>query len=151
MIWHNTVCVQQVVSWVVHLCNYYYPYSSTLDIRGGPGVSGCTLLSHEGFVDHKRAMKETNIWGPEMNTATTFVDLAFTRLAIFQGGNSSEALRGTHGALKAISPQSSGWNPLQLNNFLHLVSIPHWHPFSIITLLSWHQSQPLSGSLLLPE
>ncbi len=61
MIWNNTVYVQQVVSCVVHLCNYYYSYSSMLDIRGGPGVAGCTLLSHEGFVDHKRAMKETNI------------------------------------------------------------------------------------------
>lgn len=60
-----------------------------------------------------------------MNTAATFVDLPFTRHAIFyQGGNSSEALPSTHATLKAISPQSSGWNPLQLNNFLHLVSVP---------------------------
>lgn len=39
---------------------------------GGPGMAGCILLSHEGFVDHAREMKEA-----------TFVDLAFTRTAIF--------------------------------------------------------------------
>lgn len=41
-----------------------------------------------------------------MNAAATFVDSAFTRTAIFQEGNSSEALPSTHGALKAISPLS---------------------------------------------
>lgn len=76
--------------------------------------------------------------------------------AIFQGGNSSEALPSTRGALKAISPQSSGWNPLQLNNFLHLVSTTHpatpttprlhHHP-----AFRWHQAPPLRGWLLLPE
>lgn len=86
-----------------------------------------------------------------MNIAATFVDLAFTLLAIFQGGNSSEALRSTCGALKAISPQSSGWNPLQLNNFLRLAGTPHRHHCSIITLLSWHQSQPHSRPLLSAE
>lgn len=69
----------------------------------------------------------------------------------FSGRKFKWSTPSTRRALKAISPQSSGWNPLQLNNFLHLVSIPRWHPCSIITLLSWHQSQPLSGSLLFPE
>lgn len=71
-------------------------------MRGGPGVAGRTLLSQAS------SERGEHFEGPEMNTATTFVDLAFTRLAIFQGGNSSEALPSTRRALKAISPQSSG-------------------------------------------
>lgn len=71
-------------------------------------MAGRTLLSHAGFVDRRRAAKEANDCVTEMNTAATFVDLAFTQLAVFQGGNSSEALPSTRGAVKAISPQSSG-------------------------------------------
>lgn len=29
---------------------------------GGPDVGGCILRSHEGFVDHRRAMKEARKW-----------------------------------------------------------------------------------------
>lgn len=57
-------------------------------------------------------MKEATICkGPEMNTATTFVDLAFTQLAIFQGGNSSEALPNTRGALQGNFPSVKWLKP----------------------------------------
>lgn len=142
------LCVQQIV--------FRRKMSSSIfghaGLEGRYGRDGLHSASTRSFLSTLgEPWKRRTFEDPEMNTATTFVDSAFTRLAIFQGGNSSEALPRTCGALKAISPQSSGWNPLQLNNFLHLVSNPHRHPCSIITVLSWHQSPPLSRSLLLTE
>lgn len=46
-----------------------------------------------------------------MNTASTFVDSAFTRTAIYQEGNPSEALPSTHRILKAISPSVKWLKP----------------------------------------
>lgn len=130
----------------MHLCAYYPPYLFMLDFGWGPGTFTRRICQ-----PHSEVWKRRPFAGPEMNTATTFVDLAFTQLAIFQGGNSSEALPNTRGALQGNFPSVKWLKPSQLNNFLHLVSTPHRHPCSIITLLSWHQSQPLSGSLILPE
>lgn len=125
-------------------------YTSTLNISWGgwgfQGVAGCTLLWHKGFFNHEGEQRKR-----AKNEHCHYFCWFGIHTAIFQRGNSSEALPSTHGALKAISPQSSVWNPLQLNNFLHLVNIPHRHPCSITALLGWHQSQPLSRSLLLPE
>lgn len=121
-------------------------------MRGGPGPSGHTLLSHGGFV----AVKEARTWTlPLLLLIWHSHGMPF----FFQGGNSSEALPSTHATLKAISPQSSGWNPLQLNNFLHLVSVPpNDTPRSIIIiiitiLLGWHpvtasQQGRCSGAVL---
>lgn len=99
---------------------------------GGPGMAGCILLSHEGFVDHAREMKEA-----------TFVDLAFTRTAIFFSRKETQVKHSqvlTEPPRQFPPPQSSGWNPLQLNNFLHLASIPH-----PLTPLLHHRLAPLAS------
>lgn len=41
--------------------NILNQYLLMLDLTGGPGVTGCTLLSHAGFVDHRQAIKEAHI------------------------------------------------------------------------------------------
>lgn len=82
-------------------------------------------LSHAGFVDHRWAVKELKSCGAWNAHSLHLCWFGIHRASHFTGGgNSSEALPCTPGALEAISPQSSGRNPLQLNNFLHLVSTP---------------------------
>lgn len=123
-----------------------HPYSSTLD-RGGGSRHGCILLSHEGFVDHRRAMKEA----PENEYCYYFcwfgihTDSHFSRKEI-------QALPSTHGALKAISPSVKWLKPSPAEQLPAFSQRPPTDtPAPSSPPLSRHQSQPLSGPPLHPE
>lgn len=112
----------------------------------GGGSRRSRLLS--AFTPRIWRPQASNERGPKMNTASTFVDSAFTRTAIFQEGNSSEALPSTHRILKAISPSVKWLKPSPAEQ------LPAFSECPPPTPLLHHcpaQSQPLSGSPLPPE
>lgn len=129
---HHSSCSTSIISHTRH--------------EGGGGGSRRSRLPSP-FTPRIWRPQASNERGPKMNTASAFVDSAFTRTAIFF----RKEIQVKHSQVlteywRQFPPQSSGWNPLQLNNFLHLANVPHRHPCSITALLGWHQSQPLSRS-----
>lgn len=137
-------CVHQV-----RACTYYAFYSLMSDFGGGWRFH--SAFTHRICQPHSELWKRRPLADPKWTLPLLLLIWHSHSLPFFR-----EEIQVKHSQIlvehcKAISPQSSGWNPLQLNNFLHLVSTPHRHPCSIITLLSWHQSQPLSRSPILPE